>query len=324
MSKERQKPSKAANNQAPMYINNEINNNISSPKKEGTDNQTAIHITNNISNNISTSKEEPKKRTKTAGAVITIVCTIVGTIIALLVFLFGDGIIKDNPKKTNPLPSSSQIQSSSSSTNISSERTRSSSQTTLNNLQINDGEVLIRSGQTVKIYTNEEKEIRLYYRSNEPAIADYAIIGKRGGQDGELFRNITMNPRGGYFPLTKWEQLFMTITDGEIILSLEGEGVIKTLDQPFVESKEICAGETYEVTRIGKGTANLTIKGIQEDTKGEYHIIPYNSLNKENKLFELFPTDSFYEMLEPNDKIVITVTNGAIEIYGDYTHFKFN
>ena len=323
MSKERQKPSKAANNQAPMYINNEINNNISSPKKEGTGNQTAVHITNNISNNISTSKEETKK-TKMIGAVITIVCTIAGIIIALLELLFGDGIIKDSPKKSDSFPTSSQIQSSSNSTNTSSAKSLSSSQTTLNNLQINDGEVLIRSGQTVKIYTNEEKDIKLYYRSNEPAIADYTIIGKRGGQNGELFRNMTMNPRGGYFSLTKWEQLFMTITDGEIILSLEGEGVIKILDQPLVESKEICAGETYEVTRTGKETANLTIKGIEEDTKGEYHIFPYNNSNEENKLFELFPTDCFYEMLEPNDKIVITVTNGAIEIYGDYTHFKFN
>jgi len=79
MSKEHQKLSKAANNQAPMYINNEINNNISSPKKEGTGNQTAVHITNNIS----TSKEETKK-TKMIGGVITIVCTIAGIIIALL------------------------------------------------------------------------------------------------------------------------------------------------------------------------------------------------------------------------------------------------
>ena len=136
MSKERQKPSKAANNQAPMYINNEINNNISSPKKEGTGNQTAVHITNNISNNISTSKEETKK-TKMIGGVITIVCTIAGIIIALLELLFGDGIIKDSPKKSDSFPTSSQIQSSSNSTNTSSAKSLSSSQTTLNNLQIN-------------------------------------------------------------------------------------------------------------------------------------------------------------------------------------------
>lgn len=87
-------------------------------------------------------------------------------------------------------------------------------------------------------------------------------------------------------------------------------------------SRTVQAGEAYETTVLGEGIATLTLKGLEEGIEGECQVYPRSSATPEPVPFKLFTTDRIGKMLYAGDKIVITVTSGAVEIYGDFTHFQ--
>lgn len=292
---------------------------------KSTDNQPPIYITNQIVNNVSPHGEEPQKPKGSIGVIIALA----GVIIALLTFLFGEGIFGKFGREGGSLvssPASSEtplVPSSSSSSAAHSDVPSSNTSGQPVNAVAQDGQTVVTSGQTVKVYTNGDKDIKINYTAKTDTVADYAVIGKRGSQDGQVFHNKKMNPQGGLFTITKWDYFYMTVIEGEISFDAGNDAIVKFEDTPLVVSREIHSGEIYETAVIGDGTATLTIQGIEEDTKGEYQVFPHNSPSENPKSFKLFPTDCFYKMLYPGDKIVITVTSGSVEIYGDYTHFQF-
>lgn len=279
-------------------------------------NQPSIQITNKIINQVSA--PEGEKKSKSAMGVII---ALAGVMIALLTFLFGDTILPRWFGNGGGQTAESPVVAGSA--GAPSPRQSNSVQSSSSPLMAEDGAATVKSGQTIQIYTNGDKDIKIYHKSINGAVADYTTIEKRGSQKGKIFRNRDMNPQGGYFSISKWEYLVVTVAKGEMVFSAEGDAVIRTQDSPLVVSREIHAGETYETTVIGKGSAWLTIKAIDEDTKGEYTVSPKNNLAKDRKPIELFSGDSCSEMLYSGDQIVFTLTSGAVEIYGDYTHFAF-
>lgn len=296
MSKEHQEPTKTTEPQPPV-----------------------ININNKIVNNAAPHGEGPRKPKGT----IAIIIALAGVIIALLTLLFGEGILiktKNEPEPpAPPISSEEAAPAAPSSTAASAAGSKLQSQPAA---APRDGQTIVTSGQTVKVFTTGEKSIKINYAAKTDTVADYGIIGRRGGQEGEIFRNQTMNPRGGYFPITKWDYFYMTVIEGEVSLDAGDTAVITFEDVPLVVSRTVSAGEAYEATVLGEGTATLTLKGLEEDTKGQYQVYPRSSAAPDPVSFKLFTTDRTSNMLYPGDKIVITVTSGAVEIYGDFTHFQ--